>query len=116
MLISVAHAQTAATAAGSSLLVSYLPIVLIFGVFYFLVIRPQNQAARDHATLVGSLKKGDKVLTQNGLLGKIESVGDGTVLLRVNHEDCVLMAKDSVLRLLGEKDSAALAELLKAKK
>ncbi|MCP5404766.1 MAG: preprotein translocase subunit YajC [Pseudomonadaceae bacterium] len=114
MFISTAFAQTAAPAAtGVSVLMGYLPIILIFGVFYFLVIRPQTQAAKLHAQLVAGLKRGDKVLFQNGLMGQLESVADTTVLVRVNHEDAVLMARDSVLKMLGEAEGKALDTLLK---
>lgn len=115
MFISTAFAQTAGAADASSLLLSYAPIVLIFGVFYFLVIRPQNMAAKQHATLLSGLKKQDKVLTQSGLMGKVDQVAEHHVLLKVNAEDHVLMAKESVLRLLGETESAALETLLKGK-
>ncbi|MGB8929717.1 MAG: preprotein translocase subunit YajC [Anaeromyxobacteraceae bacterium] len=59
-----------------------LPLVL-FGIFYFLVIRPQSKHARQHTTFVSSLKKGDEVATQGGIIGTVHAVEEKTVILDV---------------------------------
>ena len=59
-----------------------LPLVL-FGIFYFLVIRPQSKHARQHQTFVTALKKGDEVATQGGIIGTVHAVEDKTVTLDV---------------------------------
>lgn len=64
-------------------LLSFIPMVLIFVVFYFLLIRPQQKKAKDHKNLLDNLKKGDAVITQGGLIGKIASISDQVVTLEV---------------------------------
>ncbi len=64
-------------------LMSILPMILIFGVFYFLLIRPQQQKAKEHKTLLDNLKKGDSVITQGGLFGKITALSDQTLTLEI---------------------------------
>jgi preprotein translocase subunit YajC len=74
--ISDAHA---AGEAGGDPLTSFLPLIIIFVVFYFLLIRPQTKKAKQHKELVESLAKGDEVVTNGGLLGRIVKVSDNFV-------------------------------------
>jgi preprotein translocase subunit YajC len=73
MFVSPAYAQTAAPG-GQPLIEFLLPIALIFVVFYFLLIRPQQKKAKDHRSLVDAVRRGDKVVTAGGLVGKIIKV------------------------------------------
>ncbi|WP_043335484.1 preprotein translocase subunit YajC [Belnapia moabensis] len=76
MLISPAYAQDAA--GGAAALVTQLaPLLLIFGVFYFLLIRPQQKKQREHRALLASLKRGDRVLTAGGIIAKVVTVKEG---------------------------------------
>jgi preprotein translocase subunit YajC len=78
MFISEAYAQAAgATAGGADMLTSFLPLVLIFVVFWFLMIRPQQKRLKEHKALVSAAKKGDKVVTNGGILGVITKAVDG---------------------------------------
>jgi len=70
MIISPAFAQSAG-AGGPGALAQLLPFLLIFVVFYFLLIRPQQKRAKEHRQLVNSLKKGDQVITSGGISGKV---------------------------------------------
>ena len=74
MFISEAMAQGAG--GGSGFLIQIAPLVLIFAVFYFLLIRPQQKKMKDHRSMVESLTKGDKVVTAGGLLGTISKIED----------------------------------------
>jgi len=76
MLITPAYAQTAAGGDTSSMLMSLLPIALIFVIFYFLMMRPQQQKAREHADLVKNIRRGDTIVTSGGLVGKVTKVVD----------------------------------------
>ncbi len=58
-----------------------MPLVLIFLVFYFLIIRPQQNKIKDHNAMVNSVKKGDEVITQGGLIGKVSKVSDDEVMI-----------------------------------
>ena len=79
MLISPAYAQAAA-GGGESGLVTLLPLVLIFVVFYFLLIRPQQKKVKQHKAMVGAVRRGDKVVTAGGLFATVTKVVDETEL------------------------------------
>ena len=81
MFISNAYAQGAGGA--ESQLLGFLPIILMFVVLYFLMIRPQMKRAKDHKTMLGALQRGDEVITAGGLVGKVNKVGDGYVTVEV---------------------------------
>lgn len=77
MFITPALAQTAGgQASGAGILVQMAPLVLIFVVFYFLLIRPQQKKMKDHKTKIDAVKKGDSVVTGGGLVGKVARVDD----------------------------------------
>ena len=76
MFITPAYAQ-AADGGEPSFLVSMLPLILIFVIFYFLLIRPQQKRAREHAQMVANLRRGDQVVTAGGVIGKVTRVGEG---------------------------------------
>jgi preprotein translocase subunit YajC len=86
VLISPAFAQTApAAAAGGteSALMSMLPLILMFVVLYFLMIRPQMKRQKETKAMIDALQKGDEVVTIGGVLGKIEKIGEGYISLSV---------------------------------
>jgi preprotein translocase subunit YajC len=68
-------------------LMSFLPFVLIIGIFYFLIIRPQNKKQKETQKMLAALKKGDKVVTIGGVHGTIQSVKEGSVIVKVD-ENC----------------------------
>jgi len=78
MFITPAYAQ-AAPAGGSDMLVSLLPFIAIFVIMYFLILRPQQKRVKTHAEMVNNLRRGDTVVTNGGMIGKISKVLD-------NHE------------------------------
>jgi preprotein translocase subunit YajC len=80
-LIASAFAQDAAPQGGG--LMGFLPLILIFVVFYFMLIRPQMKRAKDHRQMVAALGKGDEVVTNGGLLGKITDIDESFVTLKV---------------------------------
>lgn len=78
------HILTAAGGGGTTgLLFNILPFVLIIVVFYFLLIRPQQQRMKTHRAMVEGLRKGDEVVTQGGIIGKITKVGDAEVTVEL---------------------------------
>src|SRR5215831_6965059 len=68
---------------GSSALTGMLPIVAIFAIMYFLVLRPQSKKAKEHSKMLSELKKGEDVVTQGGIIGKITGMTDGELVLQV---------------------------------
>lgn len=97
--ISNAYAQ-AAGSPGSPGLLSFLPLVLMLVVFYFLMIRPQQKRMKEHTAMVAALKKGDEVVTNGGLGGTITKVGDSYMMMRVADNVEVSVQKAAVAALL----------------
>ncbi len=75
-------------------------LILLFVVFYFLLIRPQMKRAKEHKTMVGALAKGDEVVTNGGLLGKITKMGDAFVTVEIAEGLEVNIQKQAVASLL----------------
>ncbi|WP_324806494.1 preprotein translocase subunit YajC [Sphingomonas sp. LY29] len=69
----------AAPSGGASFIIQTIPLVLVFVIFYFLMIRPQQKRMRDHQSAIMAVKKGDRVVTGGGLIGKVTKVGDTEV-------------------------------------
>jgi preprotein translocase subunit YajC len=108
MLISPAYAQ-AGGAPGAFDFISLLPLVLIFVVFYFLLIRPQQQKMKRHREVIGQIRKGDRVLTAGGLLGtvvRIEENGD-VLLVELAKDVRVRALRSTISDVLGEPQPAA---------
>ena len=78
MFWSTAYAQTAAAAPGQepSMFMSLVPFIFIFGVMYFLIIRPQSRRQKEHQKFLSEIKRGDEVITASGILGKIDGLTD----------------------------------------
>ena len=106
MLISSAYAQTAPTAAaggGSDLMSSLggmLPLVLMFVVLYFIMIRPQMKRQKEHRTMIEALAKGDEVATSGGVLGKVTKLSEGTVYLEIANGVEVQVQRGAVSQVL----------------
>jgi preprotein translocase subunit YajC len=97
--ISTAWAQTAPSGAGG-MIGTVLPLLLIFVVFYFLLIRPQTKRAKEHREMIGKLAAGDEVVTNGGLLGRITEVGESFVTLQVASGVAIQVQKVQVAQLL----------------
>ena len=82
-LVSPAAAQAAGGPAPASPLMSLLPLIILFVVFWFLLLRPQMKKAKEHRELVAKLQKGDEVLTNGGIAGRIEDLGESFVTIEV---------------------------------
>jgi preprotein translocase subunit YajC len=104
VFISSAFAQTApAAAAGgdmSSSLMSMLPLVLMFVVLYFIMIRPQMRKQKEHRAMIDALAKGDEVVTAGGMLGKVSSISDSHIGLQVASGVEVQMQRSAVVQVL----------------
>ena len=98
----------AQAAGGSSGLMQLAPLVLIFAVFYLLVIRPQSKKAKAHQQLLAELKKGDDVVTQGGIIGRITGLKDDEVTLQVQEGVRLRVLRSAITgpRKLGGDKSA----------
>lgn len=107
MLVSPAYAQ-ASGAGGGDVFVSLLPLVLIFIVFYFLLIRPQQQKMKQHKAMLEALKKGDQVLTGGGIVGKVTRVDpDGMVMVEIAQGVQVKVVKGTISDVMTKPAPAA---------
>jgi preprotein translocase subunit YajC len=96
-MISLAHAQTAGAAADpTGGLMQMLPMILMFVVLWFLMIRPQMKKAKEHKALLAALAKGDEVVTQGGIVGKVTKVGDSYVSVEIAEGTEVVVQKPSI--------------------
>ena len=89
-------AQAAASPAGSNPLTQFVPLIAIFAIFYFLVLRPQSKKAKDHQAMLAELKKGDEVVTQGGIIGKISGITDAELTLQVQEGVRIRVTRASV--------------------
>ena len=81
MFVSPAFAQAGPAASGPGMIEAFLPIVLIFAVFYFLLIRPQQKKMREHKQMLSAVRRGDRVVTGGGIIGTVNKVVDDNELL-----------------------------------
>ena len=104
MFISQAFAQTAPAAAGGagaeSTLFSLLPLVLMFVVLYFIMIRPQMKRQKEHKAMIEALAKGDEVVTSGGLLGKVTKIGDNYLSIEIANGVEAQCQRGSVVQVL----------------
>ena len=98
-MIGTAYAQAAGGAQGGDTLVGMLPIILMFVILYFLMIRPQMKKAKEHRTMLEALQKGDEVVAV-GILGRIEKISDNYVSLEIAPNTTIQVQKQAVTTLL----------------
>jgi preprotein translocase subunit YajC len=100
-MISLAHAQTAGAAADPmGGLMQMLPMILMFVVLWFLMIRPQMKKAKEHKALLSGLAKGDEIVTGGGMLGKVTKVADSYVTVEIATGTEVVVQKPSIVLVL----------------
>jgi preprotein translocase subunit YajC len=100
VLISSAFAQAPGGAAGDAGWAGLLPIVLMFVLLYFLMIRPQMKRAKEHKSMTEGLQKGDEVITAGGVLGRITKVGDAYLSVEIAPNTEIQVQKSAVQALL----------------
>lgn len=101
MFISQALAAPAAAApATQDPLIGFLPMIVIFVLFYFMLIRPQMKRAKEQRTMITALQKGDEVVTSGGLLGKITKVSDHYVTIEIAPNVNIPVQKQAIQTLL----------------
>lgn len=99
MLINMAYAADAAPAAADPIM-QFLPLIVIFALFYFMMIRPQMKRAKEQKNMIESLQKGDEVVTAGGELGKVAKVGEAYVGLEVAPNVVIHVQKSAITTLL----------------
>jgi preprotein translocase subunit YajC len=108
MLISPAFAQDAGgVAGGTDMLTNFLPLILIFVVFYFLLIRPQQKKAKEHKAMLAAVRRGDKVVTAGGIIGTVvKVVSDDEVSVEIAEGVKVKVARGMISNVLSKTEPA----------
>lgn len=109
MFISPAYAQAfGAFGDSTNALVQFAPFVLIFVVFYFFLIRPQQQKAKDHRNMLAALRRGDRVVTAGGIVGTVAKVvGDDEVLVDIADNTRVRVVRSTITSVLAKTEPVA---------
>ena len=104
MLISPAYAQS--TAAGSPLFDLLFPLVMVFAIIYFMILRPQQKRQREHANMVEALRRGDTVVTQGGLVGKVAKVAEDEIEVDIAENTRVSVIKSMIISVRAKGEPA----------
>jgi len=91
-----------AAAGGPSIIEQLVPFIAIFGIFYFLIIRPQTKKQKDHVSFVSALKRGDNVITNGGIFGTVEGITDKFVTLEVCEGVRIRILKSQIASSVNE--------------
>lgn len=106
MFATPAYAQAAGGAA--SAFTSFVPLILIFAIMYFLLIRPQQKKLKEHRAMVDALRRGDQVLTQGGIVGKVVKVTeDGMAEVEIAEGVKVKVMKQTIAQVMAKTEPAA---------
>ncbi|PQO23495.1 preprotein translocase subunit YajC [Rhodobacteraceae bacterium WD3A24] len=104
MLISPAYAQDAG---GAGALTSFIPLILIFAIMYFLLIRPQQKKLKEHKAMVEAIRRGDQIVTQGGVIGKVTKVKeDGELEVEIADGVKVRVVQSTVASVLSKTEPA----------
>ena len=108
MFVTPAYAQAAAPAAGgAAAFVQFVPLILVFLIMYFLIMRPQQKKMRQHREMVEALKKGDSVVTQGGILGKVVAVRDDEVEVEIAAGVRIRVVRATIAQVVSRTAPAA---------
>ena len=108
MFVTPAYAQAAAPAAGgAAAFAQFVPLILVFVLMYFLIMRPQQKKMRQHREMIGALKKGDNVITQGGILGKVVAVRDEEVEVEIAQGVRIRVVRATIAQVVNRAAPAA---------
>ncbi len=106
MFATPAYAQ-AASGGGAGAFAGFIPIILIFAIMYFLMIRPQQKKIKEHQAMVAALRRGDQVVTQGGLIGKVTKVkDDNEIEVEIAPDIKVRVIKNTVSQVMSKTEPA----------
>ena len=108
MFVTPAYAQAAGSAGAGSLIANFLPLILIFGIMYMLLIRPQQKKMRAMKAMIEALRRGDQVLTGGGILGKVVKVGEDNIIeVEIAEGVKVKVMKHTITQVISKTEPAA---------
>ena len=107
MFATPAFAQAAGGAGAGAGIISFVPIILIFAIMYFLMIRPQQRKVKEHKAMVEAVRRGDQVVTSGGLIGKVVKVADGEVEVELPPSNVkVRVVKSTISQVMSKTEPA----------
>ncbi len=86
---------------------AFVPLILMFVIFYFLLIRPQQKKAKEHQKMIDNIKKGDRVITSGGIYGTVTSLGDTTVFIEIAEKVKIKLSRGNIAALLNAAPAAS---------
>ncbi len=92
---------------GGDLLSSFLPLIALFAIFYFLVIRPQQKQAKEHQAMVNALKKGDKIVTNGGIIAEVVKPEEDFIKVKLNDDVIVKLSREYVAKKIDKVEKKA---------
>lgn len=106
MLATPAYAQAAGSAGDA--FTSFVPLILIFAIMYFLLIRPQQKRAKEHKAMIEAIRRGDQIITQGGIIGKVSKVKeDGELEVEIAEGVRVRVVRATVAQVVSKTEPAA---------
>ncbi len=87
---------------GAGGIAGFLPIIILFAIFYFLLIRPQQKKAKEHKEMINNLKKGNRIITSGGIYGTIESIDDTAIGLEIAEKTKIKVSRGNVAALVSD--------------
>lgn len=107
MFATPAFAQAAGGAGAGAGIISFVPIILIFAIMYFLMIRPQQRKVKEHKAMVEAVRRGDQVVTSGGLIGKVTKVAEGEVEVELPPSNVkVRVIKSTISQVMSKTEPA----------
>ncbi|MEY4982270.1 MAG: preprotein translocase subunit YajC [Pseudomonadota bacterium] len=108
MFATPAFAQAAGGASAGSAFASFVPLILIFAIMYFLLIRPQQKKMKEHKAMVEALRRGDQVMTAGGIVGKVTKVQeDGLIEVEIADNVKVKVVRHTITQVMNKTEPAA---------
>lgn len=108
LIVTSAHADTATPSIGGFDIMSFLPLILIFAVFYFLILRPQQKKLKEHQQTLANLRRGDRVITNGGIIGTISKlVSDQEIQLEIAEDVRIRVVRSMISSVVSKTDPIA---------
>ncbi len=107
MFVTPAYAQAAGGAGAGAAFAQFIPLILIFAIMYFLMIRPQQKRLKAHRAMVEAVKKGDQVITQGGIMGKVTSVGEDQLEVEIAQGVRVRVIRSTLAQVVNKTEPVA---------
>ncbi len=107
MFVTPAYAQAAGGAGGAGAIAQFVPLILIFVIMYFLILRPQQKRMKEQRNMIAELKRGDQVVTQGGIIGKITDVKDDEVTVEIAQGVKIRVVRATIAQVVSQPKPTA---------